>query len=61
MISLVDAKRKVCLVCGTVFRDKHLYGAMLKDKHCFKFGGMITCRNTSYYGQKVKQWSLNAG
>ena len=23
---------------------------MLKDKHYFKFGGEITCRNSSYYG-----------
>ena len=25
------------------------YEVMLKDKHYSKFGGLITCRNTSYY------------
>ena len=40
MRSLVVTKRKVKLKCG----------AMLEDKHCLKFGGVIiTFRNTNYY------------
>ena len=35
----MDLKRKVSLRCG----------AILEDNHCFKFRGVITCRNTSYY------------
>ena len=40
MRSLVDGRRKVSL----------RYGAMLEDKHCFKFGGVITSRTIYYCG-----------
>ena len=46
----MDAKTKGSLGCRMVLGDKHLYGAMLEDKHCFKVRGVITCTNTSYYG-----------
>ena len=37
---LVGVRRKVRLRCG----------AMLEDKHCFKFGSVITCKKSSYCG-----------
>ena len=39
MRSLVDVRKKASLRCG----------AMLEEKHCFKLGGVISCRNMSYY------------
>ena len=40
----MDARRKVSLRCGD----------MLEDKNYFIFGGVITCRNTSYCGLLVR-------
>ena len=39
-----------------VHKRNHAYNSkmMLEDKHNFKFNGVITCRNTSYYSLLIK-------